>query len=594
MLRYLVVENIALIQHLDLEFNTGLTMLTGETGAGKSIIIDALSLVLGARADTTLIRSGTTRATVQATFYLPTNHPTLAWIREKSLDQHDDQPLDEINQPPDKINQPREKPIFLRRILSTNGRSRAFINETQVPVATMSELGAQLVEIHGQQDHHTLLNPATHLAILDRFANHPEELEKVKERFERCRTIATQQRELKQRQTDAAERRAFLQFQLNELETMDIKPGELVELEKQHSRLTHTTQLAQAAQTALDLILESANPASNQVGKAASDLETVTTLDPSLEPISTTVRSLQYELDDVGERIRHYLDELEMDPAQLESLAERINLIRSMMRKYRRDADQLPELVQQWQHEITLMDSADEQEQQLEQAYAIAKTSYIKAAQQLGKSRQAAITILNQTMENQLQTLHMVNAKFSATLLQRGKEEPHASGMEEAVFQVSPNPGEPLKPLHLIASGGELSRITLALKTAISHSLPVPTQVFDEIDVGVGGRVAASIGAKMAHISQQRQVLAVTHLPQVAAWGKEHMNVTKTSSHGKTVVTITPLTTAMRTEELARMLAGDTITAPARKHAQELLASSAKLTETKHRTKPNINGIKQP
>ena len=572
MLRHLVVENIALIQHLDLEFNAGLTMLTGETGAGKSIIIDALSLVLGARADTTLIRSGTDRAMVKASFNLPSMHAAQDWLSEKSLDnrcvaQHNE------------VGDPNEEILVLRRVLSTNGRSRAFINETQVPLATMAELGSMLVEIHGQQDHQTLLDPGTHLAILDAFANHPRLVLAVKTHFDQCRKIAAERQIVLKRQADAADRRAFMAFQLNELETADIKPGELAELEQQHSRLAHATKLAHAAQSALDLLLENANPASILVGRAAGELEMVTDLDPSLEPITTTVRSLQYELDDVGERIRHYLNELEIDPAQLEDLGGRIDLIRRMARKYRREAEQLPELVQQWQNEIELIDSADEQEKLLDKEYVIAQNAYMKTAMQLGQSRQAATTHLNQAVESQLQDLHMVNTRFSA-VLQTRKGEPHPSGMEDAIFRVSPNPGEPLKPLHLIASGGELSRITLALKTTLAHSLPVPTLVFDEVDVGVGGRVAASIGAKMARIAQERQVLAVTHLPQVAAWGKHHLKVEKNTTDSKTMVTITPLTSTMRKEELARMLAGDQITNPARQYAQELLESSSWQTET--------------
>ena len=571
MLRHLVVENIALIQHLDLEFHAGLTMLTGETGAGKSIIIDALSLVLGARADTTLIRSGTDRATVQASFHLPSTHTALAWLHEKSLDNR-------LRSQRDEASDHTEETLFLRRVLSTNGRSRAFINEMQVPLTTMAELGAMLVEIHGQQDHQTLLDPGSHLAILDGFANHPILVREIRARFDQCRKIATERKTVQKRQADAADRRAFLVFQRNELETAEIKPGELAELGKQHTRLTHATRLAQAAQKALELLLESANPATTLVGRAAGELEAVTELDPSLEGITTTVRSLQYELDDAGERIRHYLDGLEIDPAHMEELGDRIDLIRRMARKYRREAGQLPELVQQWQQEIELIDAAEAREKHLDREYAAAKDAYMKTARQLGQSRQAATSHLNQAVEGQLQDLHMINARFAATLHTK-KGEPHPSGMDEAIFQVSPNLGEPLKPLHLIASGGEISRITLAIKTTLAHSLPVPTLVFDEIDVGVGGRVAASIGAKMARIAQERQVLAVTHLPQVAAWGQHHLKVEKNTTNRQTMVTITPLTATMRTEELARMLAGDQITAPARRHAQELLESSSEPME---------------
>lgn len=559
MLRQLIVENIALIPRMELEFNAGLTILTGETGAGKSILIDALSLVLGARADTTLIRSNTERATVSACFRLPPSHPALQWTRDKEMGEQN-KIIDNNN----------EEELFLRRVLSTNGRSRAFINEIAVPLATLAELGALLVEIHGQNDHQILLDPNTHLAILDEFANHPDLLNAVKNHFEQWHAITTEQKTVRQKQTDAADRHAFLTFQLNELEAAEIKPDEMVELEQQRSRLAHATRLAQAAQNAMELLLESSYPATTMTGRAASELETVVELDPSLESIATTVRSLQYELDDVGERIRDYLDGLEVDPAQLELLEDRLDLLRRLARKHRREVAQLPELIQQWQEEIMQLDSAEEREKQLDQAYALAKEAYLKAAQYLGKSRQAATTRLSLAVENQLQELHMANARFLATVQTR-KNEPRHTGLEDALFQVSPNPGEPLKPLHLIASGGELSRITLALKTTLAHLLPVATLIFDEVDVGVGGRVASSIGAKMAHIALERQVLAVTHLPQVAAWGTHHLKVEKNTQADQTTVTVIPLTTEARIEELARMLAGEQITMPARQHAQELL-----------------------
>ena len=593
MLHQLIVENIALIQHLNLEFETGLTVLTGETGAGKSIIIDALSLVLGTRADTTLIRSGTERAMVQASFQLAPLHPALRWLREKSLDNK------EIS--PRKKNGPNpEEELFLRRVLSTNGRSRAFINETQVPLATLAELGAMLVEIHSQQDHQILLDPNTHLTILDNFANHLPLVQAVKNHFDQWRKIALERKNLLKRQADAIDRRAFLAFQLQELQTIDLKPGELTELEQHHSRLTHVTQLAQATQDALDLLLENNLSASTLTGRAAGALETIIGLDPSLEPIATTIRSLQYELDDAGERVRHYLNGLEIDPSQLDELGDRIDLIRRMARKHRREADQLPELELQWQQEIDQIDSAEEHEKHLDKAFSAAQESYMKSAQQLSQSRQATTSRLNQAIEGQLRDLYMANTRFSATLLPRNNE-PHLSGLEDVIFQVSTNPGEPLKPLHAIASGGELARITLALKTTLAHSLPVQTLIFDEVDTGVGGRVAASIGAKMAHISQKRQVLAVTHLPQVASWGNHHLRVEKFSHEETTTVTITPLTPAMRIEELARMLAGDTITTPARQHAQELLDScsgkndSEKITPTTNPTKRKLvnHGQKQ-
>ncbi|MEO5363108.1 MAG: DNA repair protein RecN [Magnetococcus sp. DMHC-8] len=559
MLCQLIVENIALIPHMDLEFQPGLTILTGETGAGKSIIIDALSLVLGERADASLIRSGTERATVQACFRLPPSHSALAWLRDKAL-----------GTPGHTTCHQDGEELFLRRALAANGRNRAFINEIQVPLTTLAELGSLLVEIHGQHDHQRLLNPNTHLAILDEFANHPELLHAVRNHFEQWHTITTEQKKVRQQQADAADRHAFLAFQLRELAAADLQPGEWARLERQRSRLAHATRLAQAAQNALNLLLEHTNPAATLAGRAAGELESVTDLDPSLEPIAATVRSLQYELDDAGERVRDYLGGLDVDPAQLERLDDRMDLLRRLARKHRREVEQLPELAQEWQQEMEQLESAEEREKQLDQAHAAARDAYFQAARQLSLSRQAATARLGQAVETQLQTLHMSNARYEVSL-QPSRGEPRQTGMEDALFQVGPNPGEPLKPLHVIASGGELSRITLAIKTSLAHLLPVSTLIFDEVDSGVGGRVAASIGARMAHIAQERQVLAITHLPQVAAWGTRHLKVDKHTNHQQTSVTVTPLNNEERIEELARMLAGEQITMPAREHARELL-----------------------
>ncbi|MBF0162836.1 MAG: DNA repair protein RecN [Magnetococcales bacterium] len=573
MLHHLIVENIALISRMELQFNQGLTVLTGETGAGKSIIIDALSLVLGARADTTLIRSGSERASVQACFRLPPTHAAHPWLQERALNTNNEPTL-----------QPDEEELFIRRLLSQNGRSRAFINETQVPVATLAELGRLLVEIHGQQEHQTLLDPSTHLAILDAFAHHPDRVEAVKQAFEQWHSIAAEQKKVRQQQGDTADRQAFLAFQLRELEEAGLQPGEMLELEQQRSRLAHATRLVQAAQTALELLLESSHPAAALTGRAASALEAVSALDATLEPMAVTLRSLQYELDDVGERVRDYLQGLEVDPAQLERLEDRLDLLRRLARKHRREVEQLPELMQQWQQEMAQLENADAREQALERESAAALATYMQAAHHLGEARRATLPRLGRAVEGQLQDLHMAKARFQVTL-QPGKGEPRPNGLEEALFQISPNPGEPLKALHLIASGGELSRITLAMKTTLAHLLPISTLIFDEVDTGVGGRVAASIGAKMAHIAQSRQVLAVTHLPQVAAWGTHHLKVEKSTLHEQTTVTVTPLDLPLRIEELARMLAGEQITAPARQHAQALL-DSCQLEKVSHSPVP--------
>ena len=551
MLQRLSVENIALIQRLDLEFDSGLTILTGETGAGKSVIIDALALALGARAEAGLIRTGADRAVVVAAFQPPPDHASHRWLREQELDEDGGG-------------------IILRRVLSRNGPSRAFVNETQVPLATLARLGDLLVEIHGQHDHQTLLNPATHLAILDAFAAHPERTAATAGRCADWRAVRDQLETLRRQTRDAAERHAFLSFQLAELDAAGVVPGEQAELEARRGRLAHASRLAEAAQEAWERLSELPVAAVTTSGQAAAALEEVAELDPALAAIAEAVRSLHYELDDAAQRVRHYRDGLETDPRELEQLDERLDLIRRLSRKHHCEADRLPELAEQWRQEIDTIDHAGTHEQRLEKELAAALAAFLEQARILGAARRKAADTLTATVETQLAELHMANTRFAVTLPARSGD-PDPRGLEEAAFQVSTNPGEPVKPLRQVASGGELSRITLALRVALADRESLSTLIFDEVDVGVGGRVAAAIGSKLARVAAGRQVLAITHLPQVAAWGGAHLKVAKETTGNRPVIAITPLDADERVEELARMLAGDQVTAAARRNAVALL-----------------------
>ncbi len=551
MLQRLSIENIALIQRLDLEFTSGLTILSGETGAGKSILIDALALVLGARADSALIRTGAERATVTATFQPATEHPCRPWLQRQSLEE----------------NSPE---LILRRVLNRNGPSRAFINETQIPLSALSQLGDLLVEVHGQHDNQALLDPASHLAILDAFADHPELLATVTQHQEKWRRLRGELDALRQRARDAADRHAFLTFQLEELTGAGVTVGEMAELEGRRSRLAHATRLADGTREAWELLQESPRAAGAITGEATAILESIAELDPALLPIAESVRSLHYELEDAAQRCRHYMEGLETDPAQLETLEERLDLIRRLCRKHHREADQLPELEAQWRQEIDAIDHAGENERRLEENLRETLAAYEKAAKQLSVSRKKAAQRLTGAVEKQLGDLHMANTRFALTLKPRPGD-PSPRGSEEAAFEVSANPGEPLKPLKQVASGGELSRITLALRVVLADRMILSTLIFDEVDVGVGGRVAAGIGSKLARVARGRQVLAITHLPQVAAWGENHLKVTKATIDDRPRITIDQLDDGQRQEELARMLAGNRVTAAARRNARELL-----------------------
>ncbi|MBF0273388.1 MAG: DNA repair protein RecN [Magnetococcales bacterium] len=557
MLRQLTIENIALVERLDLTFEPGLTILTGETGAGKSIVIDALALTLGARADSGLIRTGCDHAMATARFLLPEHHPAREWLREQELDGDGDE-------------------LFLRRTLAANGRSKAFINETPVPVTTLAQLGDGLVDIHGQHDHQSLLNPASHLTILDAFARHEELTRLTMTHAQTWHARHKALESLRQRARDALQRRAFLAHQLDEIDAAGLQPGEWQELEQRRGRLAHAVRLGESARASQEMISgehgESGDSASRLLSHAAGELEDAARLDPALTSLAEQLRSLQYEVEDAAERIRHYADTLEIDPEQLEELEERLALIRNLARKHRRTADELLELAETWREELSSLDQIDDDEQRLLSAMETSRAEFDQNATLLSASRKQAALRLTQETEGHLAQLGMT-ARF-ATALRPVRGDPRPTGLEEAEFQISANPGEPLKPLKQVASGGEIARIMLALKTTLADAVTIPTLIFDEVDVGVGGRTASAIGAKLAQVARRRQTLAVTHSPQVAAWGGQHFKVAKSTHDARVRVTVIPLENTQRIEELARMLAGEEITAAARENAITLLRSA--------------------
>ncbi|MBF0426331.1 MAG: DNA repair protein RecN, partial [Magnetococcales bacterium] len=350
--------------------------------------------------------------------------------------------------------------------------------------------------------------------------------------------------------------------------------GELAELRSQHTRLAHAARLQQAARTALDLLIEATPAAVDLVSRAASELERAVDHDPALNLMATAVRSIQYDLDAAIETLRHYQGSLAADPEHLALLDERLNLLRDLSRKHRCEADQLPELLATWRAELETIDQAEGIENSLSQELARLLRAYREKAAELTRQRQQTATRLTRALEEQLKDLQMAKTRMAISLRPVAGD-PRATGDEEVAFEVSANVGEPLKPLQQVASGGELSRIMLALKTVLADAVTIQTLVFDEVDVGVGGRVASRIGGKLAEVAGSgRQLLAITHLPQVAAWGDNHLRVEKIANAERTRVMIHPLSAADRVEELARMLAGDAITPSARHNAQELLAAA--------------------
>lgn len=559
MLSHLLVENIALIERLDLFLDQGLTILTGETGAGKSIIIDALSLALGNRADSGLLRTGTDKGMVSTRFLLPTDHPVRHWLTQKELPWMEDG-------------------LFLRRVLTDKGRSRAFINETPVPLALLAEIGELIAEIHGQHDNQSLLQSPRQRQLLDSYASNRELLDEVAQLYRQWRETWEEKKQIEALTGDTGTQRDFLRFQIRELLEVAPKAGEVATLEGQCQRLHHGAQLVQGVNQALDSILESPDSATAMTNSAASCLEALTRMDSGLSPLATTLRSLHYELEDCGIRLRHYLQGLETDPESLETLQSRLDQIFRLSRKHHVEPDQLQELATRFQKDLDTMEHAGERLELLKKKLDQQRAQYDVKAMALKQSREKAVLGLVTDVESQLADLHMAKTRFSIDI-HPTTGDPKPEGMDEIHFLVSANPQEPLRPLKQVASGGELSRIMLAIKTVLTDNLPANTLVFDEVDVGIGGRVAASLGEKLAKVAAGRQVLTITHLPQVAAWGNSHLCIRKDVHGEKAQVSVSPLAMDQRIEELARMLAGNRITDAARKHAQDLLNTAGLPTQ---------------
>ncbi|MBF0110558.1 MAG: DNA repair protein RecN [Magnetococcales bacterium] len=551
MLSHLCVENIALIRRLDLHLDRGLTILTGETGAGKSIIIDALSLALGSRAESGLLGAGSDKGMVSAHFHLPADHPICAWLAGKEIPWMEDG-------------------LFLRRILTDKGRSRAFINETPVPLALLSEAGEMIAEIHGQHDNQSLLQGWRQRNLLDMYAGHRSLLEEVDRLYRQWREAWEERNRLEALSGDVGQQREFLSFQIQEILEVAPKPGEMEILEGQGQRLQHGAQLVEGVGQALEALLEGAGSATTMTHEAASNLEALTRVDPELTQLAGMIRSLHYELEDCGVRLRHYLLELETDPDQLEALKSRLDRIHRLGRKHHVAPEGLLEHVRRMQEDLDTLEHAEERREQLRQRLDELRRQYDLQAGLLRNSRERAAQALVRGVERQLADLRMAKTRLAIQVHPLAGD-PRPEGMDDVQFLVSANPQEPLRPLKQVASGGELSRIMLALKTVLADSLPANTLVFDEVDVGIGGRVAASLGEKLAKVARGRQVLTITHLPQVAAWGHVHLGIRKEILDNKAQVRIDTLDPGQRVEELARMLAGSQVTAAAREHAQELL-----------------------
>jgi len=550
MLQFLNISNIALIDDMQVEFESGLNLLTGETGSGKSIIVDALGVLIGGRFTSELIKSGADRASIEGLFSV-TSNPDLERILENAG-------LDATNE------------LIIRRELSTTGRNKIFINNQLATHSLLRDLRPYLVDIHGQGDQQTLFNPETHLEILDAFAGNGSLRTEVAEAYQEWTGI---RRELDSLRHDEAEKFQLvdtLKFQITELERAQLSVGEDERLEEERRRLANVEKLTSLSQSSYSRIYEDDGAAVVRVRQTLKDVEELAEYDASFRDYLEGLESARAVLEDLSFTLRDFADRLEFSPARLAEIEERLAELSRLKRKYGGSIAASLEHLARAEDRLRQIETSDERERELNAAVAEARERYLELAGRLHKERVRAAKKFEQAVENGIAEVAIDNARFQVQVAD-DVESAGLKGIDHTEFYFSANAGEDVKPLARVASGGEASRLMLVLKTVANGSQFPRTIVFDEIDTGIGGRVSEAVGLKLKKLSQTNQVLCVTHQPQIARFADSHLVVQKEALKGRTQVSVGRLDKAGRVEEIARMLTGAEITGSARRHAKELL-----------------------
>jgi len=560
MLTMLRIKNLALVADLTIELQPGLNVITGETGAGKSILIGGLNLVLGERADRTLIRGGADSCSVEAVFDVRTlRSPLSRWLDENGLEPCE------------------EGQLVLKRTFTATGTNRQFINGSPTTLQTLGTLGEWLVDIHGPHDHQSLLHPSRQLAILDAFAQLTAASAAFGELVRRRTALFAQKAELIVDEKTYAQQLDLLRFQVQEISGARLVPGEEKELEEDFRRATNAARLIELAQAALGAIDGDEGGLLNQAGALGRTLHELQRLDASPAATAFAERhdAMQTALQDLQTQLSRYADRVEVDPARLQELADRLNVLQTLKRKYGSSLTDVIACGEEARLKLQSLESRDAELERIKTELTQIERKLVQAGRELSAQRRKSIPTLTKAVIKQLSALGFKQSQFdvqlkSATELPSGDGPISGTGLDLVEFQFAPNPGEPMRALRAIASSGEMARVMLAIKTVLAVEDEIPVLVFDEVDANVGGETAHAVGEKMRQIGQHRQVLCITHLAPVAAHADAHYEVSKQVRDGRTTTAIAALDPSGRVTELARMLGGQS--AAARKHAEELLA----------------------
>ncbi len=556
MLTGLSIRNVVLIEKLDLSFDKGLCVFTGETGAGKSILLDALSLALGARSDAGLIRYGADQLSVSAEFTVDEKHPLFALLKDQGLDA--------------------ENPLILRRLVMKDGKSKAFVNDQPISASLLRQIGDMLIEIHGQFASHGLLNPTTHIHVLDAYGELQEEVDACNTAYRAWKEKQAAVQEAERILAAAKAEEEYLRHAVKELEAFAPEVGEEEALSIRRTALMNAEKITESLNNAyMTLSSGGGSTVEGMIRSAQRELEKASRLsDGSFDELITCLDRVSEDLNEAVERLEAKSNDFEDPASELEQVEERYFSLKELARKHRCDSDGLPDILLTYQTQLATLDKGEEELITLQKQREEMRLAFLKAAQALSAKRQKAAQKLDKAVGLELPALKLGKARFETILEELPETDANPTGLNRVTFCVSTNAAPPA-PIHKIASGGELARFMLALKVNLAQTENTSTMIFDEVDSGIGGATASAVGERLRRLSEDRQVLVVTHSPQVAAFGTHHLNVSKTdTSNGAVLTSVIPLKKEERIEEIARMLSGAEITSAARKAAETLLEKS--------------------
>jgi len=554
MLLQLNIQNFAIVRSLDIDWQQGMTTITGETGAGKSIAIDALGLCLGDRATTNVVRPKSKKAELSATFEISHNIEAQQWLTQQEITT--------------------DSECILRRVISAEGRSKAYINGSPVPLTQLKEIGRLLINIHGQHDHQLIVKTSEQRKIIDAFADHQELLDGVKYYYHQWRDLTNELSRLQESKLQREAKQQLLQYQVNELNEFSLQLGEFESLELDYKRHSNGQHLLNETLHSLQLLSENEQfNVIDHLRQSCEQISQLSSLDNQLTNITQILNESLVQIEDANQELKAYYQRLELDPQAYRIIEERYSLAIQLAKKHQVSPELLPTFHQDLLQELQLISSDESRLNCVNEEIEKCRQSYQEASLQLSHSRVGAAEQLSNLISNSMHELNMPHGKFHVTVESQKNNELSLHGADQIDFLVSLNPGQALEAMNKVASGGELSRISLAMQVILADKVVTPTLIFDEVDVGISGPTASMVGAKLQQLANNTQVICVTHLPQVACKGHQQLFVTKLTDGEHTETKVTELSNNGRVQEIARLLAGDTITDNSLANAQELLAS---------------------